>query len=177
MIELELIDTLSAKLEDLFAGYTLLNKSKVLQQVQIFKQYLPQSAGMTIGGKQGIGGYSDSDYDNNFPCIIVRYIDHTDREERRIDQSITTIKIVYGIYDEAAECQGYRDILNMIEVTRINLLRERIIGNKFLVNMPLKTRLLDSDTWPVFYGEMDLVFTTGRPVMGRNYDTKESARE
>lgn len=177
MTELELIDALSAKLEELFKGYTLLNKAKVLQEVKIFKQFIPQSSGVTIGGLKGVEGYNDSDFESNFPCIIVRYQEHTDKEERRIDQSITNIKLIFGIYDEADECQGYRDILNMIGVIRSALLRERIIGKLFWLNMPVKTRLLEADTWPVYYGEMDMIFTTGRPVMGRDYMTKEAFRE
>ena len=177
MIELDLLDTLSARLEDLFDGYTLLNKAKVLQQVKVFKQYLPQSSGMTIGHTKGLGGYSDSDYESNFPCIIVKYIDHTDKEERRIDQSLTNIKLLYGIYDDASECQGYRDILNMIDMTRTALLQERIIGSKFLLNMPLKTRLLEAESWPVYFGEMDAVFTTGRAIMGKDYIYKGAIRE
>lgn len=177
MIELDLLDELSARLEDLFAGYTLLNKAKVLQEVKIYKQYLPQSSGMTIGGTKGLGGYSDADYESNFPCIIVKYLDHTDKEERRIDQSMTNIKVLYGVYDDAPECQGYRDILNMIDTTRATLLQERIIGKQFLLNMPMKSRLLDGDTWPVYFGEIDLWFTTGRAIMGKDYIYKGAIRE
>ena len=171
MLELGLIDGLAAKLEALFDGYTLLNKAKVLQQVRIFKQYIPQAVGLAFDDKDksGMKGYAESDYEANFPCIVVKYIDHTDKEERRLDQSTTNMKLLFGIYDEDYMCQGYRDILNMMERVRDDLLVHRIVSGIYMLEMPLKTRLLEVDTWPIYFGEMDLVFSTGRVVMGKDY--------
>ena len=169
MTELELIDALAAKLEEIFEGITIKGKDDVLRPVRVFKQYIPQGAGLT-----GVSGYADSDYESNFPCVIVKYLEHTDKEENRFDQSMTSIKLIYGVYDNEAECQGYRDILNMIDRTRLNLLHERTLAKRFMLAMPLKTRLLEADTFPVYFGEMDLYYITGRPVMGRDFYTKEA---
>lgn len=178
MPELGLIDALSSELRELFKGYMLLNKAGVLQEVRVFKQYMPQAEGLAIGAeKKGIAAYGVSDYEENFPCIVLKYTEHTDKEENRLDQSITSIKLLYGVYDEKAECEGWRDILNMIEKTRDYLLVNRIVARKYLLNMPIKTRLVEGDTWPVYFGEMDMAFTTGRPVMGKDFVTKGAVRE
>ena len=174
MLELELIDALAIELDELFDGYLLPNKAGTLQQVAVFKQFVPTATGLTAGSGAGLNGYTDSDYESNFPCIVVKYVEHTDYEERRLDQSLTNIKLIYGVYDAAVECQGYRDILNMIDMTRLRFLNDRIVAQKFMLDMPVKTRLLEADTWPVYYGEMDLKFITGRPVMGRDHFTRRA---
>ena len=196
MLELDLIDALAAKLEEIFRGMTLPGKDGVQRPIQVFEQYPPLGSGFVsndddnafdddsssflfsqIGkAKNGVNlvGYEASDYDSNFPCVIVRYLEHTDKEEKRFDQSMTSIKLIYGIYDESQNCQGYRDILNMIDLTRLALLQERTLDNQFMMAMPIKTRLLDADTWPVYFGEMDLYYITGRPIMGRDFYTKEA---
>ena len=168
MLELDLINALAEWLGRLFLGYTLLNKEKVLQQVRIFRQYLPQASGLAVRDDD-----VKEDYEDNFPCIIVKYTDHTNKEERRLDMSETNIKLLFGIYDNSAECEGWMDIMNMMEKVRTKLLLERVIAGRFILNMPLKTKLYEAgDTWPVYFGEMALVFSTGRPVMGRDFVTK-----
>ena len=171
MNELDLLDAVISKFENLFAGYTLLNKSGELQEVKIFAQYLPMSEGLNFANKDlaGIENYQKSDMDLNFPCIIVKLIECEDREERRIDSSLVKMKILFACYDENRLCQGYRDILNMQERVRDNLLIERVIANKFRLEMPIKTRLLECETWPVYFGEMDLIWQIGRPVMRKEF--------
>ena len=174
MIELDVIDALAARLQAIFDGITLPGKDGVQRPIQIFKQYLPLSSGFTSGSSTGLAGYNDTDYESNFPCVIVKYLEHTDKEEKRFDQSMTSLKLIYGIYDDSQDCQGYRDILNMIDMSRLALLQERTLANQFMMAMPVKTRLLDADTWPVYFGEMDLYYITGRPIMGRDFYTKEA---
>ena len=196
MLELDLIDALANKLDEIFEGITIPGKDGVHRPIQVFEQYTPLGSGFVSNnddafdddetgsflfpqlGKSengvNLAGYEPSDYDSNFPCVIVRYLEHTDKEEKRFDQSMTSIKLIYGIYDESQDCQGYRHILNMIDLTRISLLQDRTLANQFMLAMPIKTRLLDADTWPVYFGEMDLYYITGRPIMGRDFYTKEA---
>lgn len=179
MTELLLIDALVERLSRLFTGYSLLNKSGVLQEVKIFAQYLPQPAGITIAtkNKRGIENYEAEDYEANFPCVIVKVGDVIDKEEGRIDSAICNIKLLTGIYDgvsvDASEeertwrrqMQGYRDILNIHEKIREDFLNERVTAQRFRMAMPMKSRILESDTWPVYFGEMELNFEIGRPMM------------
>ena len=75
------------------------------------------------------------------------------------------ISILSAIYDESVECQGYLDVLNMQEKMRVYLLEHRVLADRYVLNMPLKSRLLEVETWPVYWGEMNLVYTIGRPSM------------
>ena len=171
MNEINLQDSMCDLLRELFLGYQLLNKGGNLQEVQIFAQYVPQPSGITINSRNntGVKNYSDSDYESNFPCIVVILNECEDREERRIDSSLVKMTLLFCIYDDAPECQGYRDLLNMQERVRNYLLINRIVNEKFRVEMPIKTRLINCETWPVYFGEMDLIFQAGRPVMRKEF--------
>ena len=163
-----LIDDLVSRMKKVFAGYTLLNKAGVLQEVRVFGQYVPQPQGLTFSDKAnaGLKNYGSSDYEMNFPCVVVRLGEMTDNEERSLTQSNVNVTLLMGIYDDGEECQGYRDVLNMQEKVRVDLLEHRVLAGKHLLLMPVKSRLLDAETWPVYFGEMDLVYQTGRPMQG-----------
>ena len=130
MTELDLLDAMITKLEDLFRGYTLLNKSGTLQEVKIFAQYIPIPEGLNFNTRDmtGIKNYRESDMDSNFPCIVAKLIECEDQEERRIDSSRVKMNLLFACYDDNKLCQGYRDILNMQERVRENLLIERVIA-------------------------------------------------
>ncbi len=171
MNEINLQDCMCDLLQELFSGYQLLNKAGNLQEVQIFAQYVPQPSGITINSRNntGVKNYSDTDYESNFPCIVVILNECEDKEERRIDSSLVKMTLLFCIYDDNPECQGYRDLLNMQERARDYLLVNRVVSEKFRVEMPIKTRLINCETWPVYFGEMDLLFQAGRPVMRKEF--------
>lgn len=166
MSEILLLDELVKRLKILFQDYSLLNKAGILQTLQIFSQYLPQPAGITITErKSGVKNYSDEDFTNNFPCVIVQLGEVTDREELEINRSVCRVNLITGIYDALPECQGYRDVLNIQDRIRTELLTSRVIAERFRLRMPLKSKLLDVESWPVYYGVQELEFDIGRPVM------------
>lgn len=166
MTALNLIDELCYKLKMLFEGYTLLNKNKVPQEVRIFPQYMPQPQSVTLSERvTGLKNYTESDYEANFPSIVVQHLELSDFEENRIEMSVHKIRLLFGVFDDEPNCQGYRDILNMIDLVRNNFLVYRILANKFRLNEPMISKILDADTWPVYFGEMSLSYESGRPSM------------
>lgn len=168
MTGIELADGLKARLSELFTGYTLLNRSGVLQAVKIVNQYVPQPSGVTINTK-GIANYSSEDYDSNFPCIIIRSKESIYQEERMLAQALHKIELTIGIYDDNSECQGWRDIANIEDRILNNLFVDRIIANKFRLEMPVSFKFLDVDTWPIYFGVIDLNFTIGRALQRHEY--------
>ena len=165
MTRTELLTDIVNRLKQLFYGYTLMNKAGVLQEVRVFAQFLPQPQGITFEDKEsrGFKNYSEADFESNFPCVLVRLEDCTDSEEGRIPASLVKVRVVCGIYDESSECTGYLEILKMQEMIRQDLLEHRILAQRFLLRMPLVSRLLEADTWPVYYGEQELQYAIGRP--------------
>lgn len=171
MNQIDLLRDLVERLRELFEGYSLPNKAGVLQEVRVFAQYLPQPEGLTIAdkGNSGLKSYADADYESNFPCIIVKLMDQTDNEERGNDGSQVNVRILTGIYDDAKACQGYIDVLNIQEKIREYLLEYRILAEKYLLVMPLVSKVSDVETWPVYFGEQSLTYIVARPVMGTEW--------
>ena len=167
----ELIDSVCDDLRGLFRGYTLPNKAGVMQEVRIFPQYIPQPSGISFTDREraGLKNYTEDDFEKNFPGIVVKLGDVNDNEERRLMMNRTVIRLLAGVYDAGPLCEGWRDVLAMMEKIRLHWLKGRVISRRFRVNMPLTTRLLDDDTYPVYFGEMSAVLETGRPVSSLDY--------
>ena len=168
MTEIELIDGLGERLSGLFTGYSLLNKSGVLQEIKIFAQYMPQPAAVTVNST-GLKNYSDNDYNNNFPCIIIHSEESNFLEERMLAQGQHKVRLIIGIYDSDSICQGWRDIANIEDRILNNLFVDRVIAQKFRLEMPVRFKFIDVDTWPVYFGEMELNFTIGRAIQRHDY--------
>ena len=188
MTRAELIDSLTSGLKKLLKGYTLPSRlqgtdgessgiQNVMQEVKVFAQYLPQPEGITFDSREypnirkydRLKNYDADDYESNFPCVIVKLGDMTDNEEQSRNHSSVKVSILAGVYDESPECQGYMDLLNLQEVIRKWLLEERVLSRKFLLRMPMVSKLDDSETWPVYFGTMELTYELGRPVRSSEY--------
>ena len=162
---------LTSRLRELMRGHSLPGKSGNLQEVRVFAQYVPQPAGISFSSKDksGLKNYAASDYESNFPCIIVQLGEMADVEECSKTHSTCAVTLLIGVYDDNPECQGYQDVLNIQELIRQYLLEHRILANRHLLMMPMKCRLLDADTFPIYFGEMNLLYQVGRPVRNSDY--------
>ena len=175
MTELNLLDALVEKLRELFMGYELKGKSGLLQNVKVFAQYLPQPQAVVVDTDTDTEiepqGYSPEDIESNFPCVIVKIDETTDREEGSLDAARISVRILAGTYDESPDCQGYRDVLNIIEAVRQCLLTmdARVLVNKYRLEMPMKSYLFDEQAWPIYFGQIETVWETGRPMMPPNF--------
>lgn len=174
MNDLDLIDALSERLKNLFYGERFLNRRKdssEYQDVKIFAQYIPQSEGITLNnhGANAFDLYTEDDFMKNFPGIIVKFLERTDNEEKTIIMSQIAVKLLVCVYDESPENAGYRDVLNMIAMMRDSFRSERFIAGKYRILMPLKSKLIEADSWPVCYGEIELKLETGRKLEPNEY--------
>ena len=177
MTSLNLLDALVSRLTELFANYELQAKSGLLQTVKVFAQYLPQPKSAEVNDDDDTEsitepqGYSADDIESLFPCVVVKLDDMTDKEEGSLDAVRINARILVGIYDESPDCQGYRDVLNIIEVIRQDLLTmpARVLAKKYRLEMPLKSYLLDEQAFPIYFGQIESVWETGRPLMPNHY--------
>lgn len=171
MTKTHLLDELTDRMKRIFSGYALPNSAGALQEVKIFTQYMPQPGKLTVEDKEysGIKGYGESDYESNFPCVIVRYEGATDYDELAMPRGDAAVRIVCAVYDEAPESDGWRSILDMQERIRLEVLEHRLLAGRYLLKMPVKSKLNDSETWPVYFGETELSYSTPRPGMGHGY--------
>jgi hypothetical protein len=170
MIALNLQDALVSRLQEIFSDYALPVKSGAVKNVKVFSQYLPRPKGPTVkpGGEREEESetiYGPSDYEENFPCIIVKFDEATDKEENTPDATLISVRILIGVYDPTPDEQGYRDVMNIMETIRQELLSARYLERKYKLEMPFKWYLFEDQPWPVFFGQIETVWETGRPLM------------
>ena len=178
MIEINLLDALVSCLSELFKDYELKAKSGLQQNVKVFAQYIPQPKGCevventddyTTDDTESVEplGYSEVDIEANFPCIIVA-LDGTEvKEEGTTDAYRIKVNIFAGVYDDNANMQGYRDVLGILEKVRQYLLsmENRILVQRYQLEMPMKSNLAVEDSFPFFFGEINTIWETARPLM------------
>ncbi|MBR0151085.1 MAG: hypothetical protein IJP89_06965 [Synergistaceae bacterium] len=179
MIELNLLDSLAERLRAVFKDYELPAKSGLLQTVKVFTQYLPQPSGITLKAKSDTEaivpqGYTSSDIESNFPCVVVKVDESTDNEEGTLTQTRVKMRLLVGTYDDSPDCQGYRDVMNIIEVIRQDLetMPGRVLDGRYRLEMPLTHALFEEQSWPIYFGQINTEWETGRPLMPRNFDMK-----
>lgn len=177
MTELDLIDALVAFLKKIFADYQLPAKSGLLQNVQVFAQYMPQPEAVEVNTDDDEEtaeedtteplGYSATDIESNFPCVIVKFEECTIKEEGSIDAVRINVSFLIGTYDESADCQGYRDVLNIIDKIEQEILElpARVLAQRYRLEMPLKDYLPPEQPYPIYLGVIETVWETGRPLM------------
>ncbi|MDR1978560.1 MAG: hypothetical protein LBQ42_07485 [Synergistaceae bacterium] len=171
MIALNLQDALAARLREIFSDYALPAKSGAVKNIKVFCQYLPQPKGPTIKPRgepedeEPEGAYGPEDFEENFPCAVVKFDEATDKEENTSDATRIHIRVLVGVYDENPDCQGYRDVMNILETIRQELLTTRYLERKYKLEMPFKWYLFEEQPWPVFFGQIETVWETGRPLM------------
>ena len=195
MTELNLLDALIARLSAIFSNYKLTAKGAKIQAVKVYAQYLPQPSSITVKPKDDSEaitpqGYTYTDAETLFPCVIVKLVEATDSEEGTLTQTRVNVNILVGVYDAItaenerklesgeeeellpSDCQGYRDVLNIIEVIRQDLLTlpGRVLDQRYRLEMPLKNYLFEDQPWPIYFGQIESVWETGRPLMPRNFE-------
>ena len=183
MIELNLLDALVARLTELFRGYELQAKGGIMQNVKVIAQNLPKPSAVSVktddedsdSDSEAIEpqGYTVTDIESIFPCVIVRR-ETVDKEEGSLDQSRTNVMFSVGVYDsreDARDCQGYRDVYNIIEVIRQDLLAMpmRVLDKRYRLEMPFTSGLIDDDVHPLYFGYINTYWETGRPMMPLNF--------
>ena len=112
-------------------------------------------------------GYSATDIESNFPCVIVKFEECTIKEEGSIDAVRINVSFLIGTYDESADCQGYRDVLNIIDKIEQEILElpARVLAQRYRLEMPLKDYLPPEQPYPIYLGVIETVWETGRPLM------------
>lgn len=169
MNRIVLMQDIVALLKKEFQGYMLLNSAEELQELHVYAQYIPQPEGVTFGQKPSIKDYTEGEYGEHFPSIVVRVGDMEDREEGSLIHSAVKVNLLIGVVDKSAECTGWETLLDIQEKIRACLLEHRVLGRKHILRMPVKSVLKECESWPVYFGEVELLYECGRAVMNSEY--------
>ena len=170
MTALNLLDAIVARLHSIFSDYALPTKSGSEKKIKVFAQFLPRPKGPTVKPRGADeepqdDQYGPDDFEENFPCVIVKFDEGVDKEENAPDATRISVRILIGAYDPSPDEQGYRDVMNIMEKVRLELLSDRLLNRRYRLEMPFKWYLFEDQPWPIFFGQIETAWETGRPAM------------
>lgn len=90
------------------------------------------------------------------PYVLHQFITGADQQAPGTrDTSTATVRSIFCVYSDNEE-EGGMHLLNLMERVRIALLRQRVIGDQFTLDLEAKLETLcyPDDTAPYFAGEM-----------------------
>lgn len=97
------------------------------------------------------------------PHIIIRPVEVTDTQEG----STITLQLLMMTYSADME-KGHLDLYHMAEIVRQAVEQQTIIGEMYMLQLPVKTLIPEEQPWPEWWAYMELTYTLGRPGRGFN---------
>ena len=82
-----------------------------------------------------------------YPHIVPRFLKCDDES----DGSRVTVRIYCGTYSEDVET-GWRDLMNLMEMGRLALLKQRTIAKKYRLQLPVTTEATEDQPYPEWVG-------------------------
>lgn len=150
-----------------------LQKSLIAEIEELLAQMqLKNAAGEDVFGVKGyeqrLPEITDDEEDQSqfFPYFIVRIEEGntpTDDEPWLVGTTV-----LFGICDYDKETNGHRTILEMITKITNRFLERPLLDSKFRANQNVSFALQDEDTYPFYFGAIDIKFYV--PKIGRSDD-------
>lgn len=97
------------------------------------------------------------------PHIVIRPVEVTDTQEG----STITLQLLMMTYSADME-KGHLDLYHMAEIVRQAVEQQTIIGEMYMLQLPVKTLIPEEQPWPEWWAYMELTYTLGRPGRGFN---------
>ena len=97
------------------------------------------------------------------PHIVIRPVEVTDTQEG----STITLQLLMMTYSADME-KGHLDLYHMAEIVRQAVEQQTIIGEMYMLQLPVKTLIPEEQPWPEWWAYMELTYTLGRPGSGFN---------
>lgn len=148
MIANKLMDALANELSNLFKDFEYKFEGEGIRKMQVFKHNLPVS--------------KEEDSPEPFPFLLIRLPEG----EIMLGSNIVKVMIIIGIYDPNENMQGTQDVLSAIELIRQDFGRTTTLNGKYSLiysdKYPIRWSIPDEDTYPYFYGGMELYFRLPR---------------
>ncbi|TZE81999.1 hypothetical protein [Calorimonas adulescens] len=124
-------------------------------------------------------GYLPEGMESAIPCLIVGLDDATDDgQDSQINIRISVVVFSPGFHTPGEtgvnyipDFKGYHDLLNVIDRTVAELMKNQIIDGKVAIQMPVKWGMYQEQPYPYWYGWITF------PVKKQTYPTAEIARQ
>lgn len=140
-------DALVEDLKELFKSRKFKSPDEKRTSLSVFPQLLPKR--------------NSEEDDDPFPYIIVRIDSGT--IETQTDPHKVAVLILVGVYDEDAENQGHRVVLEILETIQKHYEEIPLLNGKFTFTDPFNWVLQDEESFPYFYGAANINFNLPAP--------------
>lgn len=140
-------DALVADLRELFKNRRYKKPDGEPAALSVFAQNLPKRE-------------SEND-DDPFPYIIAR-IDSGGIENQTEPHKVS-IFLLIGIYDDEAENQGHRAVLEVMEVIQQHYEETPLLDGQYVFTDPFHWALQDEESYPFFFGGVEINFHLPAP--------------
>lgn len=97
-----------------------------------------------------------------YPYIIVRIADGEIKDENSAQDANVTL--LFGIYEPDYDKQGHKDILNIIAKIYERFAKYPVLNGKYTIQYPILWTLQDEESYPFYFGGMNLTFEIARKV-------------
>lgn len=144
MTALDLLDTMKGFIED--ETRDLLLPVRVSRHEGERKERAPFVFKMRLPSKD--------DETKQIPYVLLQFLKSTDaQEEGKHPEAEAMVRIVAATYSEDGE-EGALCVLNLLTRIRIALLRDGVIGERYLLKSPVELIVYPDSTPPYYLGEM-----------------------
>lgn len=158
MVAAFLQDDLVAELKYILRDFRLKDPKGNLSEIHIFSQNLPLPESKTQDNlpiemlENGLA--DDITTEDPYPYIIVRIEDGEIKDEASA-QKVST-QLIIGIYDDAYEKQGQKDVLNIIADIYERFAKLAVLNYRYTIQYPILWTLQEEESYPYYYGGMQL---------------------
>ena len=133
------------ELENIFDGMLLKSGSGKYVKPKVYSQRLPLA-------------YNDDDDELNYAPYVIVMLSDFKMEEWFGDKAINVV-LVICTYDGSDERQGDKDCHLIMDKVLERFGKHPYLGG-FNLEMPIEGAFQDKDTYPIFYGALELHFTS-----------------
>lgn len=147
MHSLDVLDAIVLFLEEKLSDLLLKTKEEgVLKPPTIYDGYLPEKKNISRRGE-------DDPEQEDYPFVIVRYIDEDDKVH--VKKTIN-FKLLIGVYNKDGQ-RGWRDAVTLMNRIEILLKETQFIGAANLAE-EMKKGLFEEQMKPMWHGVMEVTF-------------------
>lgn len=101
----------------------------------------------------------ESEREKFYPHIVPRFLSESDEED---GTSSVKVRIFFGTYCNDPDT-GWMELYNLMEASRIGLLTQRNIANRFRLVLPLTVAVVEPAPYPQWLGYIDVTYSIAQP--------------
>lgn len=143
MTPARLLETVGGELKKVLADYKLPTEEGTEKYISVYLQHIPDAE------------WEDETY---YPLVVVNVANVTDREDRK---SVVELNIAVGVHGE--EPDTWRSLLSIMERMRQYFCTNKIIANKYHVQLPNQWTTAENQPYPYWYGYGIVNLVVGHP--------------